>query len=573
MGAYRYLLCLMSTFLLCTSPEAAKSAVVKLENRVNHHIEKLETKYPLKRWTKQVDEVEKELSGLKSEYFSIQSHDLAVIPFHNWQKFEKCLAEVKAMRTSLINLIQSLETESIVEQTIPRTIRIRNRAEAGRRARLLKSLNKNENRRTRKKKKLLEQCELVLDAYKKWQADWMFLYARKTVFQAIKNKFHAHQFTQNHQALVEAAQRAQQISQTISSSPLAVYDELDRLKASFPAMVTTLVLLEDGLAIDSLYQQVFKQAALDSITFNALARKKIKTLLPSLSEQNRLAVEKQRKRWLELDYMISQTMEHALEYQGELEMRKARKAQYNRELTAMMLSEDRKIQWDKSLDKALSVRPGKLRNSTVGSARNKSKAKVDSYYEQLAYVGKLNFDVKCDLPEIERIYDNPKEVQSLYLFMAEQGHPDKNDLREFVHEVALLSFGGTEEFLSYRLPTKWVPNKKIRWQSIKNQEKEKVQNREFTFVQLVTEAHRTRPREFTGQYVKKIYTPANMILIFQPGGRVKRYQTFADISKLRINPSDLSDGQLYYKFLNYSVSGEFIHLNGIDHEIKMATLN
>jgi hypothetical protein len=209
----------------------------------------------------------------------------------------------------------------------------------------------------------------------------------------------------------------------------------------------------------------------------------------------------------------------------------------------------------------------------VSNARNRQKVKVDSFTDKLVHVGNFKFDLHFGSPEFERIYDDPKEAQSLYMFMAEQGNADKNDLREFVHEVALLSFGGTEEFLSYRLPSRWAPAKRIRWQTVKNEEKETVQNREFSYIELVTEAHRVRPKEEAYQYIKKVYIPANMLLIFQPGGRVKRYQTFADIRKLRIRPADLVDGRLHYKFLNYSVSGEFITLNGIDHEIKTATLN
>jgi hypothetical protein len=160
--------------------------------------------------------------------------------------------------------------------------------------------------------------------------------------------------------------------------------------------------------------------------------------------------------------------------------------------------------------------------------------------------------------------------QSAYTYASPSGRTSNADLQEFVAEVALGSFSTWYSFLSYNAPARWKPGR-LGWTTDRAQEKA-VQDREFSYVDLVVDAHRKRPG--AGQATRSAGTvnlPANMIVIFDPKGSIIRFQSFSDVAQISIQPGDLVGGKLHYKFLNYSVDKRNIYLNGIDQEIKISS--
>ena len=116
----------------------------------------------------------------------------------------------------------------------------------------------------------------------------------------------------------------------------------------------------------------------------------------------------------------------------------------------------------------------------------------------------------------------------------------------------------------------WIAADITNWMPDRAQEKA-VQDREFSYVDLVVDAHRKRPGTGSSRGADVENLPANMIVIFNPGGAIIRFQSFSDIDDVAIQPGDLVGGKLHYKFLNYSVDRRNIYLNGIDQEMKVAT--
>jgi hypothetical protein len=164
-----------------------------------------------------------------------------------------------------------------------------------------------------------------------------------------------------------------------------------------------------------------------------------------------------------------------------------------------------------------------------------------------------------------------KASQSAYVFASPSGRTSPKDLDHFVQNVALGSFETYYRFLSYLAPQRWRPGGSLAWKPDRQAEAV-AQDRVFSYVDLVVDAHRKRsaPARTTAADRAKVNMPANIIVIFDPRGGIRRYQSFGDVRQVSIRREDLVGGKLHYKFLNYGVDRKNIYLNGIDPDIKVS---
>jgi hypothetical protein len=224
------------------------------------------------------------------------------------------------------------------------------------------------------------------------------------------------------------------------------------------------------------------------------------------------------------------------------------------------------VELDDDSKKALGTKAGFLKTSYVRSGVNKLKVDKAKFNDTLAMVQK--FSVEEGSVDFSKMSLQERSNQSAYTFTSPAGRTSQGDLENFVAEVALGSFSSFFSFLSYVTPSRWSAGR-VNWMPDRGAEKE-AKDREFSYVDLVVDAHRKRSGGGT-RSESSVNLPANMIVIFDPQGSIIRFQSFADVDQVSIRSGDLVGGKLHYKFLNYSTDRQHIYLNGIDGEMKVAS--
>ncbi|MEO6096358.1 MAG: hypothetical protein ABIW76_11905 [Fibrobacteria bacterium] len=224
------------------------------------------------------------------------------------------------------------------------------------------------------------------------------------------------------------------------------------------------------------------------------------------------------------------------------------------------------LELDDDSKKALSTKSGFLKTSYVRSGVVKLKVAKERFNDTLALVQK--FKVEEGQVDFSKMSLQERSNQSAYTYASPAGRTSQGDLDNFVAEVALGSFSTYYNFLSYVTPSRWRPGR-LSWSADRTGEKA-AHDREFSYVDLVVDAHRKRSGGGNrDESVKNL--PANMIVIFDPQGSIIRFQSFADVDQVSIRSGDLVAGKLHYKFLNYSTDRQHIYLNGIDPEMKVSS--
>ncbi len=109
---------------------------------------------------------------------------------------------------------------------------------------------------------------------------------------------------------------------------------------------------------------------------------------------------------------------------------------------------------------------------------------------------------------------------------------------------------------------------------IERQAETQARDREFSYVDLVVDAHRKRPASSSNSASpSRANMPANMLVIFDLRGGIRRFQPFGDVRKILIRPEDLVDGKLRYKFLSYGADRRNSYLYAIASEINVRVSN
>ncbi len=226
------------------------------------------------------------------------------------------------------------------------------------------------------------------------------------------------------------------------------------------------------------------------------------------------------------------------------------------------------IELDDDSKKALTSKVGVLKTTYAGTASKKLPVAREKFSDTLAYVQK--FKIEDKQVDFSKMSLEERSNQSAYTYTSPTGRTNQGDLENFVSEVALSSFSTSYTFLSYQLPNRWELGKAITWVPERSGQKA-VQDREFSYVDLVVDAHRKRSGGGSTHGQSSDNLPANMFVLFDPHGAIIRFQIFADIKHVSIKPTDMVGGKVYFKFLNYSADRLHIYLNGIDGELKVGT--
>lgn len=351
--------------------------------------------------------------------------------------------------------------------------------------------------------------------------------------------------------------------------------------------------LEKDLAPENLFSEIAAHASRDKIEYTGRGEKKIEAVFESLSRKNLKIVRFRISQWNNLKDNLDDAIQKTNQHLAYLIRKEKKRAEFKKRVAAIGTgkytpsAEDSTEEGDDygeedrvasanmlnaSFHKGINKKSGRLKTTEVKSASKKLKVRVDGFDDDLYRTDKFDFDIK-QKTTFDRLSVSTKEALSLYTYKSSMGRAGKQDLKTFVNEVGLISFGTLEEFISFKLPPKWKPKKSLKWIKEKTKQEAVNHDRTFTYVELFVEAHRYKkgapPPEVQ---VSKKYISPNMIVIFEPGGGIKRYQTFTNIKKLRLRKSDVMGGNVHYKFLNYTVQGSRIHLNGIDHEVKLARI-
>ena len=250
-------------------------------------------------------------------------------------------------------------------------------------------------------------------------------------------------------------------------------------------------------------------------------------------------------------------------------MESEQKEKFKQTLTALKtftFKSETAVEIDDDSKKALGTKAGFLKTSYVRSGVNKLKVDKAKFSDTLALVEK--FSMEQSSVDFSKMSLQERSNQSAYTFSSPAGRTSQGDLENFVAEVALGSFSSFYSFLSYVTPSRWSPGR-INWMPDRAADKE-AKDREFSYVDLVVDAHRKRSGGGT-RGESTVNLPANMIVIFDPQGSIIRFQSFSDVDQVTLRGSDLVGGKLYYKFLNYSTDRQHIYLNGIDGEMKVGS--
>jgi len=391
--------------------------------------------------------------------------------------------------------------------------------------------------------------------------------------------------------------------QIAKNSPQA-RDELNTLSGQWqsdrPAVQEILGKLSDVLNTDMLFSHLLETAQKDGVDFSIEVEEHIEDQLRERQGELRAPVEQRMAAWnvfqsdlkssldlaaRESENQYQQKMAEAEREEQEREMREALRLEQERQerqqkekfkatLTAIKtftFKGENSVSIDGDATKALGTQSGFLKSSYVGSGKVKLKVGKEKFHDTLAFVDKFNVaDASIDLSKMSL---DEKANQSAYVYTSPEGRTSNKDLERFVDLVALGSFSTGYNFFSYVPGSKWRLNSRIHWRQDKGPGEE-TKDRTLGYVDLVVDAHRVRSGQMAAgekkTVVRAVNVPANMIILFDAQGGIKRFASFSDVSEIIIRPKDLTGGKIYYKFLNYSTDRTNIYLNGIDPEIKTA---
>jgi hypothetical protein len=354
--------------------------------------------------------------------------------------------------------------------------------------------------------------------------------------------------------------------------------------------------LVEVLNTDMLFSDLLAYASQNKVEFTLAVEEKIEAALKERNQANLAPIQERIISWKLLAGTIRERVsmaEEQLRTQEHQDMAKADADRKEREQLEALQREQRRLEQEQTakfketlvalrtftfktetsmeLDddskKALSTKAGLLKTSYVGSGSNKLSVAKEKFSDSLAWVQK--FKVENKQVDFSKMSLQERSNQSAYTYVSPAGRTNHGDLANFVSEVALGSFSTSYSFLSYQAPSRWTIGHPVGWIPERSGEKV-VQDREFSYVDLVVDAHRKRSGKGSIRRESSANLPANMLVVLDPRGAIIRFQPFADISKVSIKSTDLVGGKVYFKFLNYSADRQHIYLNGIDCELKVA---
>jgi hypothetical protein len=435
--------------------------------------------------------------------------------------------------------------------------------------------------------------------FRKIQTDWLYAFAQDYLGRRVEDHLRAYNLAKIEALYDDYGLQLDYWNRQIQANAAQTEQQLQVLTKKFEEnkgwLRQNLESLLDALNTDFLFSDLLEYARKQNVDFTIEVEEKIEASLKDRNQSTLAPIQARILQWknfaadlrdhtataaalaatqqsqalaqAEDDRKEQERMEALKEEQRRMEQEQ--KEKFKQTLTSLRtftFKSETAVELDDDSKKALSTKSGFLKTSYVRSGVVKLKVDKERFNDTLALVQK--FSVEAGQVDFSKMSLQERSNQSAYTYASPAGRTSQGDLDNFVAEVALGSFSTYYNFLSYVTPNRWNPGR-LSWAADRAGEKV-ARDREFSYVDLVVDAHRKRSGGSNrNESVKNL--PANMIVIFDPQGAIIRFQSFGDIDQVSIRAGDLVDGKLHYKFLNYSTDRQHIYLNGIDPEMKVSS--
>lgn len=590
---------LLGLLALCAPPARGDSDADLAQAKVylKEYLKTVNRQYPFADWEKQAAKARRSLEKVREKAGAGYNRGL----YSSLAPLASEVTAVRIRRAEVDKLIRELYVATLVVRVESMFSKAGKRLDPDAKLAFQRALMPYESGSLRPKQALLADIAALDRDFRRLQTDWLYAFAQDYLGGRVEEHLKAYNFAQNEAIYDDYSLQLDYWTREIAGNAPQAHGQLKSLSAKFDGakgrIRGNLEGLLEVLNTDMLFSDLLEHARKQKVEFTIEVEEKIEASLKERSQstlapvQQRLAawrdfsfalrdrlteasakVEDQRSRQLaqeEIERRERERME-ALREEQERQARK-QKEEFKQTLTALKtftFKGETSVELDDESKQALKTKAGFLKTSYVRSGQTKlSVDKGAKFSDTLAFVQK--FKVEEGGVDFSKMSLQERTNQSAYTYASPSGRTSNADLQEFVAEVALGSFSTYYSFLSYLAPSRWKPGR-LGWMPDRAQEKAS-QDREFSYVDLVVDAHRKRPGGGVTRTDNVVNVPANMIVIFNPGGAIIRFQSFSDVDNVTIQPGDLVGGKLHYKFLNYSVDRRNIYLNGIDQEIKVAT--
>ena len=434
--------------------------------------------------------------------------------------------------------------------------------------------------------------------FRQAQTAWLYSFAQDYLGRRVEDHLRAYNLAKIEVLYDDYSLQLDYWNRQIQANATQTQEQLQQLSKRFEEnkgwLRQNLESLLEVLNTDFLFSDLLEYARKQNVEFTIEVEDKIEASLKERNQSTLAPIEARLSQWKNFSAELrektviaadramnqeSQAMARAEDDRKERERMEALKEEQRRmeqdqkekfkqtlaSLRTFTFKSETTVELDDDSKKALSTKSGFLKTSYVRSGVNKLKVDKQRFNDTLALVQK--FAVEEQQVDFSKMSLQERSNQSAYTYTSPAGRTSQGDLENFVAEVALGSFSTYFSFLSYVTPERWSPGR-VSWTADRNGEKVN-QDREFSYVDLVVDAHRKRSGGGNrAESTKNL--PANMIVVFDPQGAIIRFQSFADVDEVSIRSADLVGGKLYYKFLNYSTDRQHIYLNGIDQEMKVS---
>lgn len=580
-------------------------AIREAKATLREHLKSLNQKFPFAAWSAQLENAHKDLERLRP---LASRRPAEVAAAREFRSLDAKLAGLSAHRPEVQKLINEMYVQ-VVAFRIEERFRQQGKAfSVETRDEFVRQLKPYEAGSLQPKTAFLAGLAALEQSYASARDAWMVAYAEGYLARCIESQLKGFDLQKN-ESLYDAYSLQLdywrgQVGHGGQSAGRA-RDELkklaDKWKSDKQIVQDILGKLTEVLNTDMLFSQLLEAAQKDGVDFPLEVEERLESQLRSKQGELRDPLEQRKLAWngfqSELKALIeradlafqnqqNQAVAEAEQIQQEAaqlaalraeqeNQEKEQKEKFKQTLNALKsftFKGETSVSLDEDASKALGTQSGFLKSSYVGSGQVKLKVGKEKFSDTLAYVNK--FTMAEGSIDLSKMSLEEKTSQSAYVYTSPKGRTSQQDLESFVGLVALGSFSTGFTFFSYVPSGSWRPGSRIRWKQDKAGEAA-IRDRNFSYVDMVVDAH----RKYNGAMaagesrtvIRSVNVPANMILIFDDRGGIKRYFSFGDVSEISVNREDLTDGKLYFKFLNYSTDRSNIYLNGIDPEIKTSS--
>ncbi|HKP95698.1 MAG TPA: hypothetical protein VJ385_08070 [Fibrobacteria bacterium] len=595
----RHALC---TGLILSSAPTARGGtdedLARAKTYLKESLKQVNRKYPFSDWEKQAAQCRSNLDRLRAKPgFSGGEFDRGAHP--QLESMEREIQDLSKHKADADRLVKELYVSSLVSRIDGMFFESGKRWDPDAKLSFQRSLMQYESGSLKPKTAFLANVAGLERDFRKLQTDWQYAFAQDFLGRRVEDHLRAHNLAKIEGLYDDYSLQLDYWNRQLQDNASQTGEQLESLSRKFEENKTwlkqDLESLGEALNTDFLFSDLLEYARKQKVDFTIEVEDKIEASLKERNQSTLAPIQERIALWKTFSSVLkerigqaaalarnqqSQALARAEDERMERErmealkreqqrMEKEQKEKFKQTLSALKtfsFKTETTVELDDDSKKALGAKSGFLKTSYVRSGLNKLKVDKARFNDTLALVQK--FSIEEGQVDFSKMSLQERSNQSAYTYASPAGRTSQGDLENFVAEVALGSFSTHYRFLSFVMPSRWSPGKRVTWMADRVRDKE-AQDREFSYVDMVVDAHRKRTGGST-RTESTVNIPANMIVIFDPRGAIIRYESFAEVGQVFIQGGDLVGGKLYYKFLNYSTDRRHIYLNGIDPEMKVA---